>query len=68
MSSRKQARLEAKQFIDTLSVQPYPLLALVIPPLLPLAPRPRLPRHSLCPALFLSSLYYILECYVRINV
>ncbi|NVJ54804.1 MAG: phosphomethylpyrimidine synthase ThiC [Vibrionaceae bacterium] len=24
MSSRKQARLEAKQFIDTLSVQPYP--------------------------------------------
>ncbi|MDF4311565.1 hypothetical protein P3389_33745, partial [Vibrio parahaemolyticus] len=24
MSSRKQSRLEAKQFIDTLSVQPYP--------------------------------------------
>ncbi len=24
MSSRKQARLEAKQFIDSLSVQPYP--------------------------------------------
>ena len=24
MSNRKQARLEAKQFIDTLSVQPYP--------------------------------------------
>ena len=26
MSNRKQARLEAKQFIDTLSVQPYPIL------------------------------------------
>lgn len=24
MSNRKQARLEAKQFIETLSVQPYP--------------------------------------------
>lgn len=24
MSNRKQARLEAKHFIDTLSVQPYP--------------------------------------------
>lgn len=24
MSSRKQARLEAKNFIDSLSVQPYP--------------------------------------------
>lgn len=24
MSNRKQARLEAKRFIDTLSVEPYP--------------------------------------------